>query len=330
MRSLTVARAQKLASRGYIVLLDRYPVPGFKHMDCPRIASAYGKRFKKFANVEERLYSKTLAPDILFVVNAEFEDIIIRRPDDKEADLRSRWMDVQKTDYADLNFYRVDTSKDPIKSVNRLVLNEFWNSIVLNDKCYHEILGISGTGKSTLLSNLEMINSGNYRIRLNLRDIASILVLLDIGELVKLKSRRELNLYLHFLCSIKRYQYFRFWSENQPSVLDQGPIYQLAFLLHRGIIGSRRAVGFRRILSKYSPKVIYLSSDHNVIYERIKRREKRINSSNTDITNLIKKYSEIYEWILSDNNFESLTINTSELTPTEVHIEYNRCLNVHN
>jgi len=71
--------------KGGIVVADRYPLPSFwsmeEPMDGPRIRKEMGKTGEKLACLEEKYYSKIDLPDMIFILQADVEELRKRKVD---------------------------------------------------------------------------------------------------------------------------------------------------------------------------------------------------------------------------------------------------------
>jgi thymidylate kinase len=93
-RSREAARAHVLASRGAIVLCDRYPLPGTIAIDGPRLdlqqASKMTGLRRRSAELERAPYGQIRPPDLVVVLRVDPDVAIARRPQSDPRLVRSR------------------------------------------------------------------------------------------------------------------------------------------------------------------------------------------------------------------------------------------------
>lgn len=77
------SRAQKLASVGKVVIVDRYPLPDFwtmmSPMDGPRIRSENGGNQCSLSKIEESYYHRISLPDKVFVLKVTIDELLRRK-----------------------------------------------------------------------------------------------------------------------------------------------------------------------------------------------------------------------------------------------------------
>jgi len=79
--------AARAASRGAIVLCDRYPLAGLMAMDGPQVSQQFGEvpsgaLARYAARREQRDYARIAAPDLLFVLKLPPDASLARKPED--------------------------------------------------------------------------------------------------------------------------------------------------------------------------------------------------------------------------------------------------------
>lgn len=97
-------RARRAASRGAIVVCDRYPLPAVAIMDGPRVGEGgteehLGRWGRRLASLEARFYARIGEPDALIVLAVDPEVAVRRRAGDDEVVVRARSTAILATDW---------------------------------------------------------------------------------------------------------------------------------------------------------------------------------------------------------------------------------------
>ena len=124
--------AHGLASRGVLVLLDRYPLAGVvvsgRALDGPRIRDTLGARgglLRAFADREERIYRRLPRPDHVIVLRVSATVAQQRRPDHAAGDLAARAAAVAELERADIPMTVIDADQ-PLEEVLAAVRATIW------------------------------------------------------------------------------------------------------------------------------------------------------------------------------------------------------------
>lgn len=96
-------RARMAASRGAIVLSDRYPLPDLLRMDGPRdseetVSQLTGWR-RRLASIERRYYGRVPKPDVVIALRVDPEVAARRRPSDNPATIMDRARQIGEADW---------------------------------------------------------------------------------------------------------------------------------------------------------------------------------------------------------------------------------------
>ncbi|HIF77283.1 MAG TPA: hypothetical protein EYQ36_06465, partial [Sulfitobacter sp.] len=130
-RLRTARRAHRLAERGMIVFLDRYPQPEFstmpEPMDGPRIQKLHGGRKTVFGTHEHRLYKKIPPATDTFVLKAPL-DCLRSRKDDLAADKHRLKVDAVNALGSKLGRFDIDVTQ-PLENVSLEITRELWNRL---------------------------------------------------------------------------------------------------------------------------------------------------------------------------------------------------------
>lgn len=98
-------RARREATRGALVVCDRFPLREIKLMDGPLSArmtdpERWGRLVRAIAARERRVYERIGSPDVLIVMRVHPDIAVSRRSDEREAFLRPRSEEVWRTDWS--------------------------------------------------------------------------------------------------------------------------------------------------------------------------------------------------------------------------------------
>jgi thymidylate kinase len=116
-RYLTYARARRFASRGGIVVSDRYPLPEITLMDAAatstlRPASPRNHILRSLTRLEDRYYRRIARPDILIVLRVDPDVAVERkRGQDAESSVRPRAEEIWRADWRALRGVVVDADQ---------------------------------------------------------------------------------------------------------------------------------------------------------------------------------------------------------------------------
>jgi thymidylate kinase len=115
-RFLTYIAARRLATNGYLVICDRYPMPQVRIMDGPqveRVTSGMNpnKRIRMLARLENQYYEQIILPDLIIVLRVTPEISVQRKTDENADSVRSRAEEVWNVDWSETPARIVDASK---------------------------------------------------------------------------------------------------------------------------------------------------------------------------------------------------------------------------
>jgi len=115
-RFLTYLAARRLATNGYSVICDRYPLAEVRIMDGPQVERVTcgikpNKLIRGLAKIENRYYEQILQPDLLIVLRVA-PDISVQRKTDEMADsVRSRAGEIWNVDWSKTSAHIVDAEQ---------------------------------------------------------------------------------------------------------------------------------------------------------------------------------------------------------------------------
>jgi thymidylate kinase len=273
-------KACKLRDRGIIVLQDRIPLQGITAMDCPRVHSIANGKYKRISKLEKKQYKSIKGVDMLFVMKLNPEIALQRRPEDDQDELRIRSGQIWNNNWVAKFAHEIDTGENNPEDVQNILLKKVWKNF---NKPFvrGEILGLNGTGKSTLFEKIESKIPNVLRTMPVKRHpflIIKGVVFYSFSALriwLKTKDMILLNHFLHLMISI---QIVRSWKAKKsfPAknfIFDQGPYFQSALLYKEGAIVKKRYLELIGELERSFPMLFKLTASNEVLYERVANRE---------------------------------------------------------
>ena len=333
-RKRVFKKACKLRDKGVIVLQDRMPIEGITAMDCPRVKTIKKGGFKRLSKIEEKYYKFINNVDQIFVLKLNPLLAIKRRPEDNEAELLIRSGQVWDKEWTNSYTKEIDTEKNDISNVLKITSETLWESI---NKPFvrAEIIGLNGTGKSTLLKEVEN-EIPNVRRFINPKDykVLSLYILLKHSfstiRIYKItKNLIFVKTYFKFLINL---ELIKKWNKNNkyPNsnlILDQGPVFQLAFLHKEKCISKKKVEDYLSVIEKAIPVILYLKAPEKLLFSRIKNRQGTITRgqfmSYEEFIVFCKAYNESYN-IVKENYISYHKINTEKNSISQVFTEFKR------
>ncbi|MFT6927690.1 MAG: thymidylate kinase [Psychromonas sp.] len=316
-------RACKLRDKGYIVLLNRIPLKGITARDCPEVRMHTGNKFEFLSRLEEATYNKINGVDELFILQLDPEVALLRRPENKANEPRFRSGQIWNNDWEAPYAKVIDTGITNREEVQRKILKFIKKSLC---KRYDliEIIGLNGTGKSTLINEIKSKNA-NITSAIPVKEYKLFILLSSflaipwfIKAYVKTQHIEVSKIVLRLFASIMIIKYWTFINHKPTSnfILDQGPFFQIALLRKENILKSDF---LEKLVNSYIQNIIYLSADHDVLWQRVKnRKNQRVRSQNMNKIEFIdfcSRYSREFN-ALSSHNIKK--IDTSNISPIEL------------
>jgi len=333
-RKKVFEKACKLRDKGIIVLQDRMPIEGITAMDCPRIKSIKNGKYKKFIKFEEECYSFINNVDQIFILKLNPHIAIKRRPEDNEEELLIRSGQVWDKEWTNSYTKEIDTEINNVSDVLKITSENLWESI---NKPFvrSEVIGLNGTGKSTLLTEVNKEMS-NFDKRINTNNYKKIKFFIFIKHffpsfkvLFLTKNIKYVKIYFKFFINL---EIISKWNKNNkyPNsnlILDQGPVFQLAFLHKEKCISKKKAEAYLSVIKKAIPVILYLEAPEKLLFSRIKNRKGPITRgqfmSYEEFIVFCIAYNESYN-IVKENYNSYHTIDTEKNSISQVFTEFKR------
>lgn len=144
-RYRTYRRVRRAASRGALVICDRYPLPQLKLMDGPVSArmsdpARWGPTVKRLADLEKRIYARIRYPDRLIVLRVPPDVAVSRRGDERESFLRPRSEEVWQRDWSRIPATVIEADL-PIAEVRSAIRSAVWSALSSSE---HETVASTG------------------------------------------------------------------------------------------------------------------------------------------------------------------------------------------
>ena len=200
-------KACKFRDKGFIVLQDRIPLKGITSMDCPRVHTLANGKYKWLSRIEKKQYKAINGVDLLFVMKLNPEIALQRRPDDNPDELRMRSGQIWNNDWIAPYAFEINTGENNPEEVQKILLKIVWENLNKPFK-RTEIIGLNGTGKSTLLKNIER-NSPNLQKNIDIRNYPTLVfksflfnTIPTINIYFKTRNLNLSRIYFHFKTSL--------------------------------------------------------------------------------------------------------------------------------
>lgn len=123
-RYKTYIKARRFASKGGIVLSDRYPLPQIKYMDGPqaeRMTIRHPKNWfiNRITKIEKAYYGSILPPELLIVLKVDPEIAVQRKTDETSSMVRARSREMWELDWHKTSAKIIDASysKEEVLSI---------------------------------------------------------------------------------------------------------------------------------------------------------------------------------------------------------------------
>lgn len=321
--------ACKLRDKGIIVLQDRIPLEGITAMDCPRVHTILKGKFKKLSKLEKKQYVSIKGVDMLFVLKLKPEIALQRRPEDDPDELRIRSGQIWNNDWVAPFAHEINTGENNPEQVQNILLKKVWENF--NTPFIRaEIIGLNGTGKSTLFKKIEE-KIPNVLKSIPVKDYPFLIIQgLFFGFLTatkiyfKTKNTSLLRNYFHLIISL---QVLRFWKKKNslPSknfIFDQGPYFQAALLYKEKCISKSQYLKYILELQEIFPLVFTLTASNEVLYERVINRKgsegRGQYMSFEKFCDFCKEYKKTYEIVREKTKFHK-KINTENKSVEQVY-----------
>lgn len=241
-------RAEQAREAGRIVIMDRLPHAAITWMDAPRIRAPRSRLEHKLAAVERRIYDRIQGVDLIVVLKLDPEIACARRPEDDRETLLERSGEIWRQDWSALHMMTVNTGEMSVEVVERVILDRVWHEIS-RPFLRIEVLGTTGTGKSTLARGLAR-GMSNARTGLSYRKYPFSMTL-SAAQALTITGLPRTRFDIQVWKNIAQLLAFRRACRNgtigltQPAshfVLDQGPLFQLVLAEKEGLLASRTSL----------------------------------------------------------------------------------------
>jgi thymidylate kinase len=320
--------AKKLRNKGFIVLLDRIPIPGITAMDCPRINNILPNSF--LSEMEKKIYEKITGADMIFVLKLDPLIAIKRRPNDKREELLERsgqiWDNYWKIPYA----IEINTGVFSFEKVEELILENIWD--ILKRKYFRtEILGLNGAGKSSLLKEIKN-NIPNVSISVPTKQYPFILFknliinfFYTLNIIFKTKNLYVGKNYIQFKTSL---DIIEKWKNGgrMPStnfILDQGVLFQYALMYKEKIVNNNKKDNLTlEKITGFFPVVFMLEAPIDILCLRTNSRPAQAGRGKRINTETFKIFCEDYQKgfnVIKKYHRNFITIDSALYKPNELY-----------
>jgi thymidylate kinase len=269
-------KALKIKAEGGVVILDRIPLQEVDRMDAPKIERELGKKYAWLAKIEKRLHASIDGVDQLIVLKLDPQIAIQRRPEDDADELLIRSGQIWNADFSQKRKTTVINTDNPFKYVEDRVLTSVWETLNRKPKV-SEILGLAGTGKSTVKEHLE-VTYPEAKFALGNRGMGLYLLKNSpkyLKILLKSKSKNQkfvkdaikVDIFLEQLKNGKI-------DEREEFIFDQGAVFYTMKLMVEVPELEEEVTEILKELLAYYDKIVLLDAPLEVLFNRIDKRER--------------------------------------------------------
>jgi thymidylate kinase len=328
-------KAITLRSKGVLVCLDRFPLPGMTYMEAPQIRrlTGGGGIFDRLARWEEQYHAAIRGADEMFVLILDHATATKRRPEDNPDELVRRYGDILQRDWPVGYAHLIDAAQ-PFDAVVSKIRKIAWNSLNKRAKVV-EIIGPAGSGKTSLAKKLSTA-SNSLLTSVSWHDGKSALVkvvfrrLFQIASLaikkVPMEAIKELvGLETELDIMEKHKKWHVLPCRNL--VLEIGPVFKVAKILMEGEVRDPELI--RRMCRKIADIVdllVWIDAPNDILQARINSREKRHimkDQASESIQEFLENYRKAFSSVISESGegfpvvrFDSSIMSVDELSDT--------------
>lgn len=328
-------KAIALRSKGVLVCLDRFPLPGMTYMEAPQIRRLTGGEgiFDCLARWEEQYHAAIRGADELFVLILDPATATKRRPDDNPEELVRRYGDILQRDWPEGYAHLVDAAQ-PFDEVVSKIRKIAWNSLTKRAKVF-EIIGPAGSGKTSLAKKLSTA-SNSLVTSVSWHDKKSVLVKVVFRRLfpivslaikkVPVETIKEL-IGLETELDIMKQHKERHVLPCRNLVLEIGPVFKVAKILMEGKMkDSELAKRMCRKIADIVDLLVWIDAPNDILQLRINSREKQhIMKAQTSesMYEFLENYRKAFASVISESGggfpvvrFDSSIMSVDELSDT--------------
>ena len=233
---------------------------------------------RKFQNLKKQ-YQDIKGVDQLFVLKVDPEIAIKRRPFDNQDELRFRSGQIWNNDWYAPYAHEINTGEKSPDEVQRILLIKVWENF---NKPFirTELVGLNGTGKTSLLQELERVIP-NTQKNITITKYPALVFKSFSSNLfgcakvyAKTRNLDLARVYFHFKTSLLILDKWKNSGSipNKNLVFDQGPIFLLVLLHKEKCISKGNFVDLLHEIQSIFTGIIFLTAPVNILYERVRGR----------------------------------------------------------
>lgn len=331
-RRRTFQKAVALRSKGFLVALDRFPLPGMEIMEAPQIErlTGGGGIYDFMAKLECKFHQGIRGADEIFVLMLDPVIAQTRRPEDRPQELKRRCSEILHRDWPDGYAHLIDASQ-PFDEVVLKIRRLAWNALNKTVRVV-EIIGPAGVGKTTVAKQIkEMSNSVQTSVswhdskrclmKVMVKRSAKILRLLFQrvpAEVIKEVVGLEVD--LEILLTHKS----RHVLPCREVLLEVGPVFKVSKLKMDGNIQSIKWIDeIYGKIDRALDGLIWMDSSNEILKTRINLREKKHeikNAASDEIYRFLNDYRKCFSEMLDNcnGNFAVNRLDISSMSVKEV------------
>ncbi len=325
-------KAIALRSKGVLVCLDRFPLPGMTYMEAPQIRRLTGGEgiFDRLARWEEQYHAAIRGADEMFVLILDPALAAKRRPDDNPEELGKRYGDILQRDWPEGYAHLIDAAQ-PFDDVVSKIRKIAWNGLNKRAKVV-EIIGPAGSGKTSVArklagdSNSLMTSvswhdnkSGLFKVVFR-RGFQILSMAVNKIPVETIKEIIGLETELDILKKHKKNHVL----PCRNVVLEIGPVFKVAKILMEGKVKHPELV--KRMCNKIADIVdllVWIDAPNDILQLRINSREKQHmmkDQASDSIYEFLENYRKAFSSVISESGggFPVVRFDSSKLTVDEL------------
>jgi thymidylate kinase len=325
-------RAIALRSRGVLVCLDRFPLPGMIYMEAPQIRRLTGGKgiFDGLAKREEQYHAAIRGADEMFVLILDPALATKRRPEDNPEELGRRYGDILERDWPEGYAHLIDASR-PFDEVVSKIRKIAWNSLNKRARVV-EIIGPAGSGKTSVARKLSAISNSL---------VTSISWHDHVSSLFKVIFRRIIQIFawiagrvpvatikeiigLETELDIMEKHKKRHVLPCRNLVLEIGPIFKVAKMLMEAEVKDPEMIErMCRKIAGIIDVLVWIDAPNDILQRRINSREKQHimkHQAGDSLREFLEGYRKAFSGVISESggDFPVARFDSSKMTVDEL------------
>ena len=325
-------KAVSLRSKGVLVCLDRFPLPGMKIMEAPQIRrlTGGGGIYASMASLEDQFHSRIRGADEIFALMLDPSIARMRRPEDEPQELRRRCCEILHRDWPDKFAHLINASKsfdEVVLEIRKIT----WGSLNKTSRVI-EVIGPAGSGKTSVARKLTIISNciktsvswHDYRLSLLIvifRRFSKILSLaIHRVPVENIKEIVGLEVDLDILLKHKD----KYLLQCRDIILEVGPVFKLAkLIMDENIQNITWMDEISHNIVNTLDLLVWIDAPNEILQHRVNSRAKEHivkHETNEVMCEFFEEYRKCFAEVIDrcNGNFPVKRFDTSKMTVDEI------------